>query len=79
MGGGAAVCHCSAASSPPLPSSQLCIIGPGSDGLLLPQIVTPHPSPALTRERKKTWKKEMERDGRWKGQTPEEAHVSLPI
>lgn len=39
---------------PPLPSIQLCIIGLGTDGLLLPLIVTPHPSRALTRERKKS-------------------------
>lgn len=39
---------------PPLPSIQLCIIGLGTDGLLLPLIVTPHPSQALTRERKKS-------------------------
>lgn len=40
-------------SIPSLPSIQLCIIGLGTDGLLLP-LVTPHPSLALTRERKKS-------------------------
>lgn len=39
---------------PPVPSIQLCIIGFGTDGLLLPLIVTPHPSSALTKERKKS-------------------------
>lgn len=67
------------ASYPLYPAFQLCVIGPGTDGLLLP-LVTPHPSPALTREGKEKLEKEMEGDGRWKGQTPrEEAHVSLPI
>lgn len=33
-----------------LPSTQQCIIAPGTDVSLLPQIVTPHPSLALSRE-----------------------------
>lgn len=36
-----------------LPSIQLCIIGLGTDGLLLPLIVTPHPSRGLNQGERK--------------------------